>query len=118
IVVSPAIGGRGWMHFYECTVEYQSNQAVSLSFIAADTGNGSYAPDAVSLPSTSGLPTKYTFKVSANKWKWLQCQFSSTDPTMKGFLEGFAVEAKEWGTQQEYVTMMPFASGGGEGAEA
>lgn len=116
-VVTPAIGGRGYLHFMECTVEYQSTATVNLAFIAADEGNGSYAPNPVVLPSTLGLPNKYTFKVSPNKWKWLQCSFQSFVPGLQVYLEGFSIEAKEWGVQTEYVTMLPFASGGGEGAQ-
>jgi hypothetical protein len=64
------------------------------------------------------LATKYTFKVSPNKWKWLQMEFSSSDPNLQVYLEGFAIEAKAWGSPESYATMLPFASGGGEGAQA
>jgi hypothetical protein len=117
-VITPAIGGRGFMHFYEQTVEYSSMGTTNLTFIAVDEGNGSYAPASVILPSTLGLATKYTFKVSPNKWKWLQMEFSSSDPNLQVYLEGFAIEAKAWGSPESYATMLPFASGGGEGAQA
>jgi len=117
-VVTPAIGGSGWMQAFEMTVEYQSNATVSVTGVAADSGNGSYGPSAFTLPSTSGNPTKLTTKLSPNKWKWLQFVFSSTDPTFKVFLTGFAIEAKAWGyAEGEYQTMAPFVGGGGEGAE-
>ena len=44
-VVTPAIGGEGWQHLYEITVEYSSSATVTLGFTAADSGNGSYAPE-------------------------------------------------------------------------
>lgn len=116
-VITPAFGGTGWMHAYEYTVEYTSSAVVTLTSIAADAGNGSYAPNAVVLPSTGGLPTKYTFKVSANKWKWMQVQFQSTDPTMAVYLEGFVVEAKPWGSSKSYAPIRPFGASGGLGAQ-
>jgi hypothetical protein len=116
-VITPAIGGRGWQHFYECTVEYTSLMPFALTFIAADEGNGSYAPPGVTIPSSAGQPTKYTFKVGPNKWKWMQFEYTANDPNLQVFLEGFSIEAKEWGVQTEYQTLLPFASGGGEGAQ-
>ena len=88
---------------------------MTLSFIAADAGNGSYAPTSVTLASTSGNPTKYTTRVSQNKFKWLQMQFQSTDETMQIYLEGFALQMKDWAG--EYRTVAPFSQHGGEGAE-
>lgn len=117
-VVSPAVGGRGWMHFYEMTVEYSSAAAATLSFIAADVANASYAPNSVALPSTSGATTKLTTKVSPNKWKLLQFKTQSSDPQLQVFLEGFSIEAKEWGSMEAYHTVLPFASDGGHGAQA
>jgi hypothetical protein len=117
-VASPAIGGKGWMHFYEATAEYTSLLPVVLTFIAADEGNGSYAPTAVTLPATGGLATKYTFKVNPNKWFWLQAQFTSSDPALQVYLEGFVLQAKVWGDPGEYRPMLPFANDGGLGAAA
>ena len=114
-VITPAIGGQGWQHVFEVTVEYSASSTVTLSFIAADAGNGSYAPTSVTLASTSGNPTKYTTRVSQNKFKWLQMQFQSTDETMQIYLEGFALQMKDWAG--EYRTVAPFSQHGGEGAE-
>jgi hypothetical protein len=116
-VLTPGIGGTGWMTAYEYTVEYKSSAAVTLTSIAADTGNGSYAPVAVTLPSTSGIPTKYTFKVSPNKWKMMWLQFQSKDPAMEIYLEGFVIQAKPWGSQNPFVPLQPFSTSGGMGAQ-
>lgn len=116
-VVTPAIGGQGWLHAYEVTVEYTSSAAVTLGFIAADGGNGSYAPPSIALPITGGQPIKFTAKVGPNKWKWLQFSFTSADPEMSVYLEGFAMEIKEWGSAKAYRTVLPFRPSGGEGAQ-
>ena len=118
-VVTPAIGGVGWGSMYEITVEYSSSATVTLSFVAADAGNGSYGPNSLTLPSTGGSPTKYTTKVSSNKWKWLQFSFASTDQTLAVYLDGFAVAVKNWGDSVQYRTVQPFAgNAGGEGGQA
>jgi hypothetical protein len=105
------------MTAYEYTVEYKSSAAVTLTSIAADTGNGSYAPVSVTLPSTSGIPTKYTFKVSPNKWKMMWLQFQSKDPAMEIYLEGFVIQAKPWGSQNPFIPVQPFSKSGGLGAQ-
>jgi hypothetical protein len=116
-LLTAAIGGTGWMTAYEYTVEYKSSAAVTLTSIAADAGNGSYAPVSVTLPSTSGIATKYTFKVSPNKWKMLWLQFQSTDQGMEIYLEGFVIQAKPWGSQNPFVPLQPFSTSGGMGAQ-
>jgi hypothetical protein len=117
-VLTPAIGGQGWMHFYEMTVEYKSSASVTITPIAADAGNGSYAPPVITIPSTSGAVTKYTFKVGANKWKLIWFSFASTDKTMQIYLDGFAIEAKEWGSSAAYRPIVPFSGAfGGEGGQ-
>jgi hypothetical protein len=116
-VLTAAIGGIGFQHFYEITVEYQSKAAVTLSFIAADEGNGSYAPLPLSLPVTGGNLTKYTTKVSPNKWKLLQVQIVSSDQAMQMNLEGLVLNVKNWG-EKSYRPVRPFAPAGGEGGQA
>ena len=116
-VLGPAIGGQGWMHFFEQTVEYSSLQAVTLSYVAGDSGNGSIVPAPLTLPATGGTPTKYTTKAGANKWQWMQPQFQSNDPALQVYLEGCSIEAKPWGDQGPYKTILMFAQSGGEGAE-
>ena len=117
IVLTPAIGGSGWMHAYEYTVEYASNSTVLLTSIAADVNNGSYAPNSVTLPSTGGEITKYTFKVSPNKWKLMWMQFASSDPKMQIFLDGFVVQEKAWGSSKAFEPIAPFKPSGGHGAQ-
>lgn len=117
-VVTPAIGGTGFVHTFQVTVEYSSVQVVALSFIAADSGNGSYGPNTLTLPATGGTPTKYTTKVSANKWNWLQCQFSSTDPALQVYLDGFVLDVKAWGDTGPFKPVQPFGGyAGGEGPQ-
>lgn len=116
-LLTAAIGGTGWMTAYEYTVEYKSSAPVTLTSIAADSGNGSYAPATVTLPSTSGQMTKYTFKISPNKWKLLWLQFQSADQGMEIYLEGFIIQAKPWGSPSPFIPISPFAAAGGAGAQ-
>lgn len=112
-VLTPAIGGVGWQTMYEATVEYLSQSIITLSFIPADANNGSYGPPPVILPSTGGQPTKYTFKVGANKWKFMSFQFSSSDPSFEIFLQGFAIQRRDWGVTSAYAPFAPFSAGNG-----
>lgn len=116
-VLTPAIGGAGWMFAYQYTVEYLSTAPITLTSVAADANNGSYAPSSVTLPSSGGVTTKYTFKVSPNKWKLMWMQFASTDKGMQIFLEGFIVSAKSWGSQDAFKPIAPFKPSGGHGPE-
>jgi len=116
-ILTPAIGGNGWQTMYEITVEYSAEETIALTFLAADANNGSYGPNAITLPSTSGEPTKFTTKVSANKFKWLQLQFQSSDPTFAIYLDGLAAQVKDWGSSGDYHPVRPFAPAGGLGAE-
>jgi hypothetical protein len=107
-ILTPAIGGQGFMYAQEVTVEYSSNAAITMSTLAADTNNGSYGASDITLPTTSGTIAKTKFIISANKWKLAWFQFASTDPTFKIFTEGFAVRCKNWGSKEPYKQLNPF----------
>ena len=113
-VLTAAIGGRGYQHLGEMVCEYSTNSPVTLSFYAADEGNGSYAPSTITIPSTGGTLTKYWFRPSANKYKLLWVQFSSTSPFVIHFA-GTICYTKDWGSSAEYSQVCPFAGSGGEG---
>ena len=115
-VATPAIGGAGWMFMYELTVEYSSDAEVTVTPVAVDANNGSYAPNPIILPITNGVQTKYTTKVSQNKWKWLQFVFVSSDPAMQVNLAGLAAQIKAWGTSEAFHPVQPFMPNGGLGA--
>lgn len=118
-VLSGAIGGQGWMHGYELTVEYSCDSGATVSFIPADGGNGSYAPQSIVLDSTAGQITKFTTKVSPNKWKLLQTQLESDDPSLQVYLAGTGLSVKPWGSNKEF-TFVPLFGGskaGGEGPQ-
>jgi hypothetical protein len=116
LVLTPAIGGTGWMHVRDITVEYISSAAITLKCLSADVDNGSYGPATITLPSSGGALTKLNLLngPGANKWKLMWFQFSSTNPFQIN-LEGFAVKVKPWGSTGPYQTALPFAGGGGEG---
>ena len=114
IVASAAFGGKGYMHCGMAVVEYSSTAPVTLSFFVADTGNNSYAPLAVTLPSTNGQLAKYFFKPSAAKWKLLIAQFSSTVTFTLNF-QGTCFYLRAWGSSGEYAPTLIFGGAGGEG---
>lgn len=117
-VLTAAVGGVGFNHFFQITIEYSSVATVALTFLAADTGDGSYAPNALVLPATGGAITKYTTKVSPNKWKLLQMQFQSSDPALQVYCEGLVMNAKSWGSSGQYEPINPFTPSGGAGGQA
>jgi len=114
-VLSPAMGGKGFEHCGQLVIEYSSVAAVALTGIAADAGNGSYGPTLVYLPATGGKPTKYFFRPSPNKWKWLWWQFQSSDPAMQIYMDGCIAMTKPWGSAGPYVPVQMFGSSGGAG---
>ena len=108
-VLTPAIGGQGFMYAQEVTVEYSSNSPNLLSIIAADTNNGSYGAADVTLPGTGGVITKTKFILSPNKWKLCFFQFSGGDTSFRVFTDGFAVRCKNWGAKEPFKQLNPFA---------
>ena len=114
IVATPAIGGVGYQHVGEMICEYSSSNTISLTSYPADEGNGSYGFSPITLPSTGGVLTKYFFRPSANKWKLLVFQFTSTVPFQINF-QGFCAKTKSWGSSAAYVPTLPFGGAGGEG---
>jgi hypothetical protein len=118
IVLTGAIGGVGFQHAGSFTIEYSSNAAITLTPIVVDEGNGSYAPNPVTLPSTGGQITKYRSLFSPAKWKLLQFQFTFSDPTALVYIEGMVVDCKDWGSTGEYRPVMVFSDKvGGEGGQ-
>ena len=117
IVVSPALGGQGWMTAYEATFEYACDSGATVSFVAADEGNNSYASNPIVLDSTAGQITKFTTKVSPNKWKLLQIEFTSTDPTLQVYFDGTVLSAKPWGSDKAYSPVPVFRPAGGRGPQ-
>jgi hypothetical protein len=117
LVVTPAIGGVGWMNAYEATIEYSCDSGATVSFIAADAENGSYGPNPIVLQPTAGQITKFTTKVSPNKWKLLQMRFDFTDPSLQVYQDGTAIECKPWGSEGFFTPINPFHPSGGHGGQ-
>jgi hypothetical protein len=118
-VTSGAMGGQGWGHTRLITVEYLSNAPITLSFVCPDTStNGSIAPATIVLPSTGGTVTKWKTLPTFNKFKLLQAIFTHNDPTAQIYLDGFALEHKDWGSSGGYVPVNPFdGNSGGFGGQ-
>lgn len=116
-VVSPALGGQGWVSGYQFTAEYRSAETVTVSFSAADEGNGSFAPQPLTLPATGGLITKFTTKVTPNKWKLLQVEFQSTDEELQVYHDGCSLSSKPFGSDAQYTPVPLFTPAGGRGPQ-
>lgn len=116
VVLTPAIGGKGWCHLREIVVEYISGAPITLTCIPADSGNGSYGPPAITIPSSGGTLTKY--KISdgpgPNKWKLMYLKFESAG-LFQLMIDGFVVYVRAWGTDAEYAPISPFGGNGGGG---
>jgi hypothetical protein len=115
-VATPAIGGQGWMTAYEATFEYKADSGATVSFVAVDANNGSYAPNPIVLDSTGGQITKFTTKVSPSKWKLLQTVFDWSDPSLEIYLQGCTLAVKPW--DGEFKNVPLFHGSGGEGGQA
>lgn len=116
-VVTAAIGGTGWMIGYEATFEYACDSGATVSFVAADVNNGSYAPNPIALDATAGQITKFTTKVAPSKWKLLQAKFQSSDPKLQVNLEGCVLSVKPWGSDGEFMPAPFFKPSGGKGPQ-
>jgi hypothetical protein len=109
-----ALGGVGWQHLRLINIEYISTAPATLSFVV-DTENGSYAPAAITLPSSGGTQTKVWFTPTTNKWKLISFNLTSTAP-ITVFNEGQEFWVKSWGASSEYRKMKPFAGPSAPGA--
>jgi hypothetical protein len=115
IVLTSAIGGKGWQTLGPVLiVEYSSTTSITLTGYAADVDNGSYGPPAITIPSSGGALTKLKLVCGPSKWKLLWFQFTST-VQFELNVEGFVVQAKDWGSTGEYKEVQPFAGSGGGG---
>jgi len=113
-VMTPAIGGRGYIHVGMMVIEYSSTSTITLNMYPADEGNGSYGPPTITLPSTGGALTKYWLRPGANKGKLFWAQFSSSVSFILNF-QGTIFFVKDWGASSGYREVCPFADTGGEG---
>jgi hypothetical protein len=118
ITLSSAIGGSGWQHVKEYTIEYLSNSTITITPVVVDTDNNSYAPNPINLPSTGGTVQKLHGLWSPNKWKLLQFQIAIVnDLTAQVYLDGFSVQLKSWGATGAYQPVNPFSQNGGFGGQ-
>lgn len=114
-----AVGGVGYQHLREITLEYTLNGQAQVFFQAVDVGNGSYAPNPITLQPTAGGLTKMRYPVSPAKWKLLQIGFvSSLDSGLVVNLDGTALSVRDWGSDGPYRTVPIFTPQGGEGSES
>ena len=116
-VLTGAIGGAGYQTASGFTIEYSSEAAITLTPLVVDEGNGSYAPNAVTLPATGGAITKYRAWFSPGKWKLLQFALTWTDPNAQVFIEGAEVDVRNWGSDGPYRQVAMFGAEGGFGGQ-
>jgi hypothetical protein len=113
-----AVGGIGYQHLREITLEYSLTGTAAVSFAAPDVGNGSYAPNPITLIPTAGMLTKMRYPVSPAKWKLLQMGFSAAlDAGLVVNIDGTALTVRDWGSSAGYKTIRPFTPSGGESSE-
>ena len=119
VVLTSAIGGKGYQHALALTIEYSSNAAISVTPVVADEGNGSYVTSGfyIDLPSTGGVLAKYRALLAPNKWKLLQLKLQWSDPTALVYIEGLEIDVKDWGSAGGYRQVSPFSDAGGFGGE-
>lgn len=116
IIMSPALGGRGWNHCRQVIIEYAATETITLTGFPADVDNGSYGPAPITLPSTGGALTKLKVDAgpSPNKFKLLWFMFESTAPFTLN-LDGCCCLLKDWGSTGPYRLVQMFADTGGAG---
>lgn len=117
-LVTGAVGGVGYVHLREIVLEYSLTGTAQVTFTAVDVGNGSYAPNPITLVATAGGLRKLRYPVTPNKFKLLQMGFSTAlDAGLVVNLDGAIMNIKEWGGGA-YSPIQPFAQNvGGGGSE-
>lgn len=110
-----SLAGTGWQHLRLLNLEYSSTAPVTLTF-TVDTGNGSIVPNTLTIPSSGGTQTKLKLTVSANKWKLLSFNATSSAPITM-FVEGFECWVKNWGSSSEYRKIKPWGGPSSPAAE-
>jgi hypothetical protein len=117
-LVTGAVGGVGYQHVREITLEYALQGQAEVYFTVADAGNGSYAPQPIQLDSTVTGLTKMRYAVSPAKWKLLTVGFSAAlDAGLVVNLDGTELSVRDWGSDQEYRKVNPFKPSGGFGSQ-
>lgn len=102
-----ALGGVGWQHLRYLNIEYISTTAITITF-TVDTGNGSIAPNTITIPSSGGTQTKFFTQVSDNKWKLLSMSATSS-AAFNLMADGCEVWVRSWGVDTgKYRRATPF----------
>jgi hypothetical protein len=90
-----ALGGKGWQFLRYMDIPYLSTSAVTITF-TVDTGNGSIAPQTITLPSSGGTQTKSFTQLTPNKWKLIGFSAISSAPFAL-WLPELEVIVRSWG---------------------
>lgn len=101
-----SLGGEGWQHLRLINLEYISMADATLTFVV-DTENGSYAPVPITIPNSNGTQTKFRVTPTANKWKLISFNLTSSAP-IAVFQEGEEAWVKSWGSSGPYRKEKPF----------
>lgn len=112
IVMSGAIGGKGYMHTGMMVLEYSSTEPITLNLLPADVNNGSYGPATITLPAQASL-AKYWLRPGPNKYKLMTYKFSTTGPFNLNF-DGSCAYVADWGGEG-YRPVQLFSDSGGGG---
>jgi hypothetical protein len=107
-------GLPGWQHIREVNIAYSSNAPLTLTFTFGPEAN--HAPILLTIPSSSGLQTKYKTPVPANKYKVVSYGITSTQPFYL-FKNQCETKLRAWGSSGSYMIVQPFGGPNNLGAE-
>lgn len=110
-----SLTGFGFQHLFYLDVEYRSNSDITITF-TCDTGNGSYAPQSFTLPSSGDTQTKSRTLMTPNKWKLLGVSAISNAPFYL-FVEGMEGYVRNWGIPGPYRIEKFFGGPSSPGAQ-
>jgi hypothetical protein len=110
-----SLGGEGWQHLEPVmNVEYISTTPIILTF-TVDAGNGSIAPQTITIPSSGGLQTKMKLELTYNKWKIIGFDLAASAP-FNLFAEGVEVKVRSWGDSGPARLVKPWGGSSSAGA--
>src|SRR5208337_3171203 len=107
-------GMMGWQHIREMNIAYQSTAALTLTLAFGPESN--LSPITLTIPSSSGVQTKYKTPVPANKYKLISYGITSAAPFYL-FREQCEAKVKAWGDTGPYSIIKPFGGPEKLGAE-
>jgi hypothetical protein len=101
-----SLEGVGFQHLRYMNVAYLSTTPITLVF-NVDTGNGSIAPNTITIPSSGGTQAKLFMQMSFNKWKLIGFTATSSS-SFRLWLPDLELWCRSWGSSASYRQLKPF----------